>query len=83
MACKGEKRKKGKASKRRDHLILVLKEEEEFTRQKSLYGKERAGITQGDSRGKKIMGWTRGVLMPTVAVPIQPDRGCIVSNANT
>lgn len=70
MSCKGEKRKKdkgpplledpgkkGKASKRRERLILVLKEEVEFTRQKALYGKERAGITQGDSRGKKKKPW--------------------------
>ena len=39
--------KKGKPSERRGHLILVLKEEVKFTRQKPFYGKEGAVTAQG------------------------------------
>lgn len=51
---KGEKKeghmpswKEGKGSERRGYLILVLKEEVEFTRQKPVHGDGRAGTAQG------------------------------------
>lgn len=57
--CKRERRrkekclpgKKGKAPERR-HLLLVLKEEVELTRQKAFCGDQRADIAHGRWRGK-------------------------------